>query len=65
MELDGQVKKVTTGAGCGIGRVTALEAIPIDGWRKSLRQVASNALDLPLIPAAQLDDVPVGVADEH
>jgi hypothetical protein len=64
MELDGQVA-VTTGAGCGIGRVTLLEAIPIDGWRKSLGQVASNALDLPLIPAAQLDDVPVGVADEH
>jgi NAD(P)-dependent dehydrogenase (short-subunit alcohol dehydrogenase family) len=64
MELDGQVA-ITTGAGCGIGRVTALEAIPIGGWRKSLRQIASNALDLPLIPAAQLDNVPVGVADEH
>ena len=64
MELDGQVAIITS-ASCGIGRVTALEAPPIGGWRKSLRQVASNALDLPLIPAAQLDDVPVGVADER
>ena len=46
MELDGQVAIITS-ASCGIGRVTALEAIPIDGWRESLRQVASNALDLP------------------
>jgi NAD(P)-dependent dehydrogenase (short-subunit alcohol dehydrogenase family) len=30
MELDGQVA-ITTGAGCGIGSVTALEAVPIDG----------------------------------
>jgi hypothetical protein len=64
MELDGQIA-VTTGTGCGNGRVASLKAISIDGWRKSLGQVASNALDLPLIPAAQLDDVPVGVADEH
>ena len=40
-------------------------ATPQTEQHRALRQIASNALDLPLVPAAQLDDVPVGVADEY